>query len=163
MTSLYTEITIDAPKEKIWSALADLEDVQNFSPGVAKAYYTSEKRDGLGSTRICDLFPMGKVSEEVIEFEQNSLITLAVEPLEKMPPMKDFRGSFELKESPTGVLVSMTLSYGMKLGPIGWLMNQMMVKKQFRKVLPMVLEGLKHHVETGENYVATDRKWVKAS
>jgi uncharacterized protein YndB with AHSA1/START domain len=163
MTTLRAEVTINASRENVWVALADLANVQNFSPGVAKSYYTSEERDGLGATRVCDLLPMGKVSEEVIEFEENSLLTFAVEPLEKMPPMTNWRGIFTVKDSPTGVVTSMTLSYGMKLGPIGWLMNQMMLKKQFNKVLPMVLGGLKRHVETGENFSASEKKWVKAS
>jgi len=163
MTILSAEVLIDASKDEIWVALADLQNVQNFSPGVSKSYYTSEDREGLGSSRICELLPMGKVEEEVIEFIEGSLLTLTVEPLEKMPPIRDVKGKFELKDSPAGVLVSMTFSYEMRLGPFGWLMNQMMVKKQLEKTLPLVVNGLKRHVEKGENIIARERKWVKAS
>jgi hypothetical protein len=37
-----------------------------------------------------------------------------------------------------------------KYGPLGWLMAQMIMKKQFANTLNRVLEGLDTHLQTGK-------------
>ena len=44
----------------------------------------------------------------------------------------------------------MRMTYRMKFGLPGRLMDLMMARRQFRKMANAVLEGLKHHVETGD-------------
>ncbi len=39
MTKLHHEIKINAPLEKVWTVLADLEAVHHYSPVVTKARY----------------------------------------------------------------------------------------------------------------------------
>ena len=68
MTKLSSEIQIEAPNEKVWAVLADLETVQHYSPAITKAYYTSEVRDGVGAARQCD-FDGGYVRERVTEWK----------------------------------------------------------------------------------------------
>ena len=54
--------------------------------------------------------------------------------------------------------MTITFDYAMKFGPIGALMDAVMVRPQFRKALPDALLGLKHYAETGEK---VDEKVIK--
>ena len=44
---------------------------------------------------------------------------------------------------------SLALEYELKFGPLGRLMDRFMVKRQFDKVVPAILSGLKRHMERG--------------
>ena len=97
MTHLSSEIRIKAPKEKVWAILADLGGIQNFHPGVKKSYYTSETKEGLGASRVCELIPMGKIEESVTEWREGEEMTLAIFPKEKAPLFQTAHSRLALK------------------------------------------------------------------
>lgn len=150
MTHISSEIRLNAPKEKVWAIWADLGGIQNFHPGVKKSYYTSEKKEGVGASRVCEFIPMGKVEESVTEWREGEEMTLAVFPKEKAPPFKTAHGRFALKPDGQGTVVTFAFDYALKFGPLGRLLDALMVRPQLRKAVPEILLGLKHHVETGE-------------
>ena len=49
-----------------------------------------------------------------------------------------------------GTLVTVTPDYALKYGPIGWLMDFLVVRRQYKKGMEELLGGLKYYVETGE-------------
>lgn len=49
MTGVSREVPIDAPKDKVWATLANLGAIQNYNPMVARSYYTSDTRTGVGA------------------------------------------------------------------------------------------------------------------
>ena len=71
MTKLHHEIKINAPLEKVWRTLADLESVKFTNPLVKTVKIISPNKEGVGSARHCD-FKDGKfVEERVTAFEPN--------------------------------------------------------------------------------------------
>src|SRR3990172_3713677 len=76
MSKLYHTIRIEAPPEKVWEVLANLEAVQHYNPVVSKSRYISPNREGVGASRYCDLKPKGYVKERVIAWEPKQAITL---------------------------------------------------------------------------------------
>ena len=58
-TVISRKVIIDAPKQKVWDALADFGNVQNMSPNIAKSYLTTEQVNGVGAERHCDFTAMG--------------------------------------------------------------------------------------------------------
>lgn len=164
MTTVTSSIDVQAPKAEVWAALANLGGIQNFHPGVSKSYYTTNKKEGVGAARICELLPMGKVEEHVLDWQPGRELTLDVIPVEKAPPLKDATGRIELKDQGNGsVRVTMTLQYGLKFGLVGALMDRLLVRPQFTKMVPAVLKGLKRHVETGEVLHAAEKRWAPAA
>lgn len=149
-TEITSEIRINAPKEKVWAIIADLGGVQNFHPGVKKSYYTSANKKGIEASRVCELLPIGSVEESAVQWHEGEGYVLQIFPLEKAPPFKKAFGRFTLKKDGQRTCVIFTVEYSLKFGPIGRLMNKLLVKPQFRKVVPAVLTGLKHYTETGE-------------
>jgi carbon monoxide dehydrogenase subunit G len=153
MTLASNGIQIDAPPEKVWAVLSDLSTVQDYSPGVSKAYYTSEERNGIGASRHCDLQgPSGWVEERVAEWDEGR--TMTIEIYDSNGPLKEAFGRFDLTPDGHGTIVAFTFTYEMKFGPLGVLMDAFFARPRFDEAVQSTALGLKHHIETGQ--VVTD-------
>ncbi len=148
MTQITSEIKINAPKEKVWATLANLGGIQSFHPIVEKSYYISDSREGIGATRTCEFKGGGAISERAIEWREGEFFTLEMHDGKKMPPFKTATGTQSVRSDGDGTIVGLTLEYNMKYGPIGSLMDAMLVKPKFLKVVPAILRGLKRELET---------------
>ena len=61
---------------------------------------------------------------------------------------KKATGKLAVRSNGSGTIASMTLEYDLKFGPFGKLMDLVMIRSQFQKVLPAVLSGLKKYAES---------------
>ncbi|MFT6747739.1 MAG: carbon monoxide dehydrogenase subunit G [Glaciecola sp.] len=150
MTSFKKGITIKASKENVWKTLSNLGGVHKYHPGVINSYYSTDKKEGVGAAGICELAPMGKVLETATSWEKGKKLSLRIKPLEKTPPFKGFDATITLIEEKVGeVKLEFDISYGMKLGLIGIILNKMVVESQLHKGIQGVMDGLKVHLEQG--------------
>ena len=158
MIKITKEVEINAPKAKVWSVLADLGAIENYSPLVTKSYSTSENKQGLGASRHCDLLPMGSVEEKIIEWDEGE--SYKIEIFEgKAIPFKG-TGKFELTENGKSTNVKMTFEPDMGNGIFGKIMGFMM-KEKMNKMITGVVIGLKHHLETDELVSAKTYKKIR--
>ena len=105
-------VVIDAPLEKVWETLADLGNVSNWIPTVKTSTVTSSQTDGLDSTRVCTLSPMGTITEEVAAWEPNKRLLIDIVEFKGMPMMRTSQAEFVLEsvsDSETRVTISMGL------------------------------------------------------
>ena len=58
--------------------------------------------------------------------------------------------TWSVKSQGDKTLVNTELRYGLRWGPLGALMNALIMRRKLEQGLANSLEGLKHHVETGE-------------
>ncbi len=65
MTVLNNSIHIAAPPERVWAALARLDALQHYDPGVATSKLESDRAEGIGAARHCDLRGGGWFREKV--------------------------------------------------------------------------------------------------
>lgn len=150
MTTFKKQITINVPKQKVWEVVSDLGSIYKYNPGVSKSYYTTDKTEGIGAARICELQPSGKILETVKSWKEGNGFLLQIDPIEKAPPIKNFTGLFELIELNTSsTQVSVAINYEMKLGTIGFLLNKLIMQSKMEDGIEGLLEGLKVHSETG--------------
>lgn len=150
MTTFKKQIAINSPKQKVWEIVSDLGSIYKFNPGVSKSYYTTDKTEGIGAARICELQPAGKIIETVTNWIEGSGFLLRIDPLEKAPPVKNFSGFFELEKlNNHETQVSVTINYEMKLGVIGHLLNNLIIQSKMEDSIEHLLEGLKIHSEKG--------------
>ncbi|MGF1506871.1 MAG: hypothetical protein ACFB51_17330 [Anaerolineae bacterium] len=49
-----------------------------------------------------------------------------------------------------GTRVGMRMTYKPRLGPVGALMDRVMIRPRYEKMLPTIMVGLKHYIEQGE-------------
>lgn len=140
------EVRIDAPREKVWETVADLGAVSDWNPVIAKSYCTSAAREGADADRHCDFPDGGYVKERVAEWRPGEALKMHV--YEGTVPFDNFYGSYELKDDGTGTLVKFTLGFDLKPGAP---MDAEEAERQNRdELIPAVLSGLKHYVETGQ-------------
>ncbi|MEM7802851.1 MAG: SRPBCC family protein [Chloroflexota bacterium] len=158
MTTIVREIWIDAPRQEVWEkAMVDFGNISIWNPNVPSSYSTNNIKEGLGAERHCDLTLAGaSVEERVTKWDDGRMMEVLITDGQKTPPWKNPKALIELFDERGGTRMRMTFSYGMKLGPIGWLMDIMMVKPQFGKAIEALPAGLKHYMETGQKGTAKE-------
>ena len=78
-TVITRKVTINAPKQKVWEALADFGNVFKLSPNLKKSYLTSDQQEGIGATRHCDFVNMGaQVEERIVEWDEGESIKIDI-------------------------------------------------------------------------------------
>jgi len=154
MSKIAQHIEIEATTEQVWNALADVSYVHHWHPKVERSPAQTDQLRGVGAQRTCHFYDGTHVTEEVIALREGQRIDIAI--IEAGMPIRDAVATFVLEPLPgggTGVTVEM--AYQMKLGPVGWLMDRLMVRRMMTKMLGQVLEGLRAHVVDGV-YVGRD-------
>jgi carbon monoxide dehydrogenase subunit G len=109
MSSVTKEIQIDAPREKVWTILANIGSVQDYSPGVVKSYYTSEIKEGVGTSRHCDLLPTGTVEERIVNWRDGE--QYSIEIYDGTEVRYTGVAHFTLKRGGEGTTVTQTMDY----------------------------------------------------
>ena len=147
MSELQHTITINAPPDRVWKVLADLEAVQHYNPTVSRAQYISSNRQGVGASRQCELKPKGVVKERVIAWEPNQAI--ALELYESPWPVAFMQWRTAVKPQGAGTVVSQRMEYRVKFGILGALMDRLVMRRTLDRTIGDVFVGLKRFVETG--------------
>ena len=93
---------------------------------------------------------MGIVEEKVTEWVVGEAMTLAVHSKKKGPPFQTASGRLTLRLSGNDTVVSFFITYELKYGLLGSLLDAVMVRPFMRRAAPKMLLGLKHYAETGE-------------
>jgi uncharacterized protein YndB with AHSA1/START domain len=147
MTQLQHEIHVDAPPEKVWAVLADLEAVQHYNPGVKHAKYASTLREGVGASRHCDLKPKGWVKERVIAWEPQKAVSM--ELYESQWPLKFMRWRTVLAPDGAGTRITQQMEYQVKFGFLGGLLDRLVMRHKLDQTVAEVFVGLKRFIEAG--------------
>ena len=151
MTVIERSVLVDAPRQRVWEAIADIGGIQTWNPGVPRSYSTSEAAGGVGATRHCDLAtPGASLEERVTDWIEGRSYTIEIFAGKRIPPFREAHGTISLEEKGHQTLVTARMRYTMKLGVLGALMNGLIVRSQFGSAFAGMVAGLKHHVETGE-------------
>ncbi len=149
MTILENAIEIDANPEKIWSVLASLETLDRYDPGVRKSAIISAVREGPGATRKCELAPGGWFEEKVADWNPHE--SLSFELVRCTLPVRRLSHSYRLSRTERGTLVRQRMEYELKFGPVGKVLDALVVRKKWDAGIKSFFAGLKKYVETGKN------------
>lgn len=146
MGKLINDITINAPIDKIWSILTDLELLDKTDPTVKKATLISENKTGLEAKRKV-LMQDGKnwFNEKITVFKPNE--ELAYQLTDCSFPIKGLRHTYSFQEIGNATNVQQTMEYTVKFGLLGVLLDKMMIGKQFNTGINKFLTGLKTYAE----------------
>ena len=145
MTVLENSIRIDATPEQVWSVLASLDALAKYDPGVARSEIVSPVTEGPGAARKCDLTPGGWFKERVADWRPNE--TISFELYECTLPVRRLRHSYALVREGTVTVVRQRMEYELKLGPVGRLLDALMVRRKWTAGIKGFLTGLKSYAE----------------
>jgi uncharacterized protein YndB with AHSA1/START domain len=146
MTTFATSTIIDAPRDRVWAALADIGSIHQWNPGVRASHVTSEAATGMGASRHCDLGGRNYLDEEVVEFDEGSRIAMRIVGTNLPFEHADIRFTLEPQGDITGVTVSP--EYRLRYGLIGRLIDRVTVRRTYEKGMKALLAGLKQHIES---------------
>lgn len=146
MGKLTNDITINAPIDKIWSILTDLELLDKTDPTVKKATLISENKTGLDAKRKV-LMKDGKnwFDEKITVFKPNE--ALAYQLTDCSFPIKGLKHTYSFQKIGNQTKVQQEMEYTVKFGILGVLMDKMMIGKQFNSGINKFLTGLKTYAE----------------
>jgi uncharacterized protein YndB with AHSA1/START domain len=147
MTVLENSIHIDAPPDRVWAALASLDLLQKYDPGVKRSEIVSAERTGPGAARRCDLRPGGWFKERVADWRPNE--GLSFELYECTLPVRALRHSYTLVPDAAGTTVSQRMEYRLELGLLGRLLDALVVRRKWDAGIHGFFSGLKRYVESG--------------
>ncbi len=152
MPSITQAIDIRAPRQRVWTLLADLGAVADYSPNVRASHWESEQRTGVGAARHCDIAPRGYAKERATRWSEGRGYTLEV--YEGLPPI--FSGlvvDFVLSDGANqGTRVQQTMTFTLKGGLLGSLFAWPL-RGQFANAIAHNLRGLRASSEKPESTV----------
>ena len=147
MTTLRHQIRIEAPIEAVWKAVSVLTEVQHYNPTVASARFLSDRREGVGAMRRCELKPKGWVEERVWEWSPPHVIGLEVAASEW--PISFMKWTTRLESDGKATRINQDLDYNIKFGPLGVLMDVLVMRRMLNNGIDEAFESLKLYVEKG--------------
>lgn len=151
MTTLRHQIRIEAPVHAVWQAIAgDLTAVQLYNPMVSSARLLTKQREGVGATRRCELKPSGFVEERVWEWAPKRAIGLVVAA--SGWPIVYMKWKTELADVGTATVVTQEMSYKLKFGVLGALMDALVMRRKLDGGVHDVFSNLKRYAETNSSH-----------
>lgn len=149
MTSFSFDTVINAPQEQVWQVLSDFGGTYHWNPSVIESHTTTDESGGVGAGRKCDLGNGQWTEEEITDWKDGELMQATI--VNSNVPISTAVVTFNLiPNSDSSTRVKLHIDYKLKYGPVGVLMDLVMVRRMYRKTMSELLAGLKHHVETGE-------------
>ncbi len=145
MTTIRHEIRAACLPDRVWALLSDLEAVERYNPGVKHAAIEGAQRTGIGARRSCELLPRGRVVERVTHWEDGR--TVGLEVVESDCPIHFMRWVTRIEAAEGGTRVTQSLEYAVKFGPLGWLLDHLVMKRKLTATLDQVFASLAMHAE----------------
>ena len=141
------QIVIDAPVQTVWNVLADFGSVYWWAPSVTNSYSTSDNSSGSEASSHCDIAGFGGIDEYITEWNEGRDFTYLATGV---GPISGGYSTWSVKPQGDKTLVYTELRYGLRFGPLGALMNSLILRRKLEQSLENALEGLNHHVKTGD-------------
>ena len=146
MSTIRVSLNINAPADQVFQVIGDFFGIGRFHPYITTVDKAVDKGDGVGSVRICHFKDGTQVTETIKEWHQGS--GYKVELSGYSFPLKYAFAEFSVLpgESSNTSVAAMVIRYQVKYGPLGALMNLLMIRPLLKKRLSDVLTGLENEV-----------------
>ena len=148
MPNIEQRISIDAPTDRVWSALGDFGGIDRWSPVINHSASVDGAERGVGAERACELkglFP--NVVERTTQWDEGRGYSFEIKGA---PMLREALSSWSIEATGDSTTVTARLEYRTSMGPIGALIGATIMKRMMTANLRESLAGLKHHVETGD-------------
>lgn len=145
MRRLSESTKIEATRQAVWSTLADFGNVAAWAPYMRISHLLGERESGVGTRRAMQHEFGFRFEESVTGWLEGEGFDFDV--LRAPWPMNNVQESWRLVQDGTGVLVTSDVQYDMKLGPLGALLDWILVRFVVRREMRSGMRGLKEHME----------------
>lgn len=153
---------VDMPREKTWEKLRDFTLAPNYVPGVKSVRITTDKKEGVGTSRY--LLP-NKMNETIIEWDDGNgfILKLHKDNGSAPAPFKEAGFVYAIEDDGEKTKFNIALTYTMGMGAFGRILNDLLLGKIISSTIRNVGISLKHFYETGEPVTPQILKRLKAN
>jgi uncharacterized protein YndB with AHSA1/START domain len=152
MQRLERELVIAAPRLMVWEALSEMKTVSEWNPSIDDVECLSDQISGLGARRRCFTHPTGWMTESVTEWEEGTHVVFSVDDA---PPLKNGAAVFDLSDDMDATRVDARFDYEVKLGPLGPVIDRLIVHRQLLSAWQRGLDGLREYTERQQNMLGS--------
>jgi len=145
MRILEERIAIEAGTERVWAILADFGDVSSWAPYMKSSQLVGAQNSGVGTRRAMRHAWGFRFEECVTQWHEGH--GYAFDVLKAPFPMRDVKETWALTAENGHTVLATQVRYGMRLGPLGRLLDWGLVRFVVRREMRAGLEGLKRFAE----------------
>ncbi len=145
MRTLTESITINASPAEVWKTLADFGDVAAWAPYMKVSHLLGDQSRGVGTRRAMKHALWFRFEERVTFWQDD--VGFDFDVLRAPWPMTAVSESWRMQANADGVRVTTRVEYGMQLGPLGRLLDALLVRFIVQREMRSGVRGLKAHVE----------------
>ena len=141
---------IPASVSEVWALLADFGGIHRYNASVETSPINEgTPPSGIGSERTCHLYDGNHLQERVVNSIEEKMLTVDI--FESSMPLKSAQGIMTLESlSPNSMRITASMDYDVKYGPVGVILDRLMIKRMLEPGLNGLLAGIDHHIMTGE-------------
>ena len=145
MRTLENRIQINASHAVVWGILADFSGVATWAPYLRSSSPVGDVEAGVGAYRVMRHFWGFQLEESVVEWDEGSgyAFDLTTVPF----PIKYVRETWQIVSEDGRVSVRTSVEYDTHLGPLGGLVDSILVSHLMRREMREGLKGLKRYAE----------------
>ena len=151
MSKVVSQVSINAPAYQVWEALLDSRRISQWAPNAAKLDSLVELSGGSSSPRYFHYDLYSTVKEQLTQLDAGRSYSYVVS---NAGPIKSANSSFSLNDSGGATVLSHTVEFQMKYGPVGVIADSLVFRPQFRKQMEAGLAALKNFIEA-QDEIAT--------
>lgn len=143
--------TLAHSPERVWALVDDFSGTWAYHPLVSESPSTNGVERGMGAQRRCQMYT-GDAVEERVTAHDASARRYSVEVVDHGPfPVTHMEVDIQVDAAATAghSVLTYTMSYVPKFGPMGWLMAKVAMNSGMRKMLGQLFDGIESHLETG--------------
>ncbi len=134
--------------EAVWKVLDDYGTVYRYNPGVETSEILGEKKTGLGARRACHFYDGSSLKETIVRYVPNQGYSFMLSDFSL--PLKRATTHFQLAPiHKDKCLLSVTIEFEPKFGPIGWLMAKLLMRPMLTKALNGLAKGIDDYMTSG--------------
>jgi carbon monoxide dehydrogenase subunit G len=150
MLKVHGSVCIDAPVEKVWEVLSNLESIQLWVRSIRHSYCPEASR-GVGALRICEL-KQATIHETIVAWDEGRSFTYRGEGA---PMMKSATNTWAVESRGPRTLVTTSAEVELKGGVFGLILVPL-VKLMSARIGAQSLASLKYLVEHGQPYLGEE-------
>ncbi len=141
-------LEIDARPEAIWSVLSRFMNIDEFAPQVKSVDALTRGQNGVRSKRRCHFENGTSLVEEVTDWQINRGYRVQLSDMSAMP-LTEAHAAIAIEPLANNrSRVVWSMDFQMKYGPLGWLLEQMLLKPMIGRVLDRNLKALAEKVQS---------------
>ena len=114
--------------------------LHEYDPVVTRSAVVGEQRDGLGAQRRCDARQGRYFVETVTEWDQPNRLQFTI--IDCNLPTRDLTHTYTLEAIPSGTRVTQVMRYDTRFGPLGAILNRVMIRRKTDQGIKGFLAGL---------------------